>query len=347
MLRIVSAGLWQEIGKLARQNRRRLGAVAYVTLDKFVKFGKRDTLVCDASDQAIKSGQTSVAVLRSAFRRKACLYSSPGLHAKVLIVGRTVVIGSANLSDASFRQLDEAALITDDSRALATGRLLIDALARQADRIDEDFLRRASKLEVRPPRRGSGHRRPIRLAGPRAWLVSVVPLAEGEYSDEDELVEAERPTAERSTKYSNSSSGYVRFGDNSLFRKEAKKGDLVIAVWISTQKSNRATVFAPEPAHFAKTREASPTSSLRSTSIGRKQRCLYDPLPTLAARIFGQGARPSIDSRVARRRARKISCVLALPLTRQPTYGCCDCSGLLLLSSREVGFYHAHLTHLP
>jgi hypothetical protein len=75
----------------------------------------------------------------------------------------------------------------------------------------------------------------------------VVPLKEGEYSDEDDLIEAERPTAERLAEYSNSSSGYVRFVDNSLFRKEAKRGDLVIAVWTPSQKSNRATVFAPEP----------------------------------------------------------------------------------------------------
>lgn len=117
MLRVVSGGLWTELHRLATKNRPRLAAVAYVTSDEKVKFGKGDTLVCDATDTAIKLGQTSAIVLRQAHDRGAQLFSSPGLHAKVFLLGRVAVIGSANLSSIEQIEPGETSSSASSSRA--------------------------------------------------------------------------------------------------------------------------------------------------------------------------------------------------------------------------------------
>jgi hypothetical protein len=247
VLRVVSGGLWTELHRLAKKNHPRLGAVAYVTSEEKVKFGKGDTLVCDATDAAIKSGQTSAAVLRRAYDRGARLFSSPGLHAKVFLLGRVAVVGSANLSSSSVNELDEAALITDDARAVSGVRLLIENLVQAADEIDERFLRRIERLPVVQARRGSRRRRSVRLAEPRAWLISVVPIDLAKHADEQAVVDSERAKADEETQFSNSDAGYIRFTGTSNFRKSAKPGDLVVALWRPNAKSSRAQVFAPEP----------------------------------------------------------------------------------------------------
>ncbi|WP_438006439.1 phospholipase D family protein [Sorangium sp. So ce321] len=247
MLRVVSGGLWTELHQLAKKSRPHLGAVAYVTSDERVKFGKGDTLICDATDAAIRSGQTSAAVLRRAHDRGARLFSSPGLHAKVFLLGRVAVVGSANLSATSVNELEEAALISDDARAVSGVRLLIENLVQAADEIDERFLRRIEKLPVVQAQRGSRRRRSVRLAEPRAWLISVVPLEGDKHADEDLVVESERAKAGEETQFSDSEPGYIRFTGTSSFRRSAKPGDLVIAIWRPNAKSSRAHVFAPEP----------------------------------------------------------------------------------------------------
>ncbi len=247
MLRVVSQGLWGEIKKLSRMTRSRYAAVAYVTSDAHIRFRRGDVLVCDASDHAISSGQTSAKVLRAACARGAKVYSSPGLHAKALVLGRVAVVGSANMSDSSASTLDEAAVITDDARAVVGVRVLVEQLARGGDLVDKAFLARISRIKVRAARRGSRRRRSVAVRGPRAWLISVVPLGEGKHKSEENLVEEERVAAEKETEFSDSDAGYVRWVGNSLFRKLAKPGDLVIECWQPHSKSKRGTVHAPEP----------------------------------------------------------------------------------------------------
>lgn len=100
-MRVVSHGLWSDVGKLARKNRPAFAAFAYVSSDTHMKFAAGDVLVCDASDGANASSQTSARVLRDAVERGAEVFSSPGLHAKAMVLGRDAIVGSANMSASS------------------------------------------------------------------------------------------------------------------------------------------------------------------------------------------------------------------------------------------------------
>lgn len=119
MNELLSSGLWPRIRKLAKIAKRKSAAVAYVTDDRYLKFGEGDVLVTDASDEAIKSGQTSASLLESALRRKATIASISGLHSKVYVFDRCAVIGSANLSRESERRT-EAALLTDQPTVVSS-----------------------------------------------------------------------------------------------------------------------------------------------------------------------------------------------------------------------------------
>lgn len=295
MLRVVSEGLWTEIKKLTRKKGATAAAIAYVTSDKHVKFGSGDLLVCDASDAAIASAQTSVDVLRAAVRRGAKVFSSPGLHAKVLVAGRIAVVGSANMSAASATILDEAAIVTDDARAVAGVRVLVEELARKGDAVDDVFLERAGKIKVKAARRQSRRRRAVRVRGPRAWIISVVPLDDDEHPEEADLVDAERRVAEAGTEFGDSDAGYIRFVGNSRFRKEARAGDVVLAIWKPKSKSKRARVYAPEPILHRKDK-GGVTHLFIEEYVDREDTALpFSKFRTLWTRVAGTSA-PKMNS---------------------------------------------------
>ncbi|UQA61352.1 hypothetical protein [Polyangium aurulentum] len=248
MLRVVSDTLWSEIARFAKAARKKYAAVAYVTSDAHVQFGAGDVLVVDASDAAIQGGQTSVPVLRAALKRGAALYSLPGLHAKVFAFGRTVVIGSGNLSASSAESLIEAAIITDQPSAVAGVRTLIEQLTEQATPVDSTFIARAAKLEVARQTPSPTRRRPrIQLVEHRTWLVSIVPLELSRYVEEQELAEEGIAEAAAEVENPDSDVSWVRMTGNSRFRKEARPGDSVIQVWRKTWQLKRARVHPAAP----------------------------------------------------------------------------------------------------
>lgn len=61
-------------------------AIAYVSSAENLHLHAGDTLITDASENAIKAGQTSARVLREFFRRGVVVYHCAGLHAKLLFM---------------------------------------------------------------------------------------------------------------------------------------------------------------------------------------------------------------------------------------------------------------------
>jgi hypothetical protein len=196
MNELLSSGLWPRLRKLAKSAKKKHAAIAYVTDDTKIAFGKGDVLVTDASDVAIKSGQTSAAVLQAAWKRKAQIVSITGLHAKVYVFDKYPVIGSANLSKESEKRT-EAALLTDQPTVVSAARLLIDSLKKEGDAVDEEFIERMCKLPVTmrpnpiPGQKVKAKADPV----PRSWLVGLRPVEEKE--EEKDFVEEGMEEAEK------------------------------------------------------------------------------------------------------------------------------------------------------
>jgi phosphatidylserine/phosphatidylglycerophosphate/cardiolipin synthase-like enzyme len=252
MIRLVSGDLWKEIKKLAKKSQVKMAAIAYVTHDSLIRFGKGDLLIVDASDHAITSGQTSAPVLNKAWKRGASLYSHPDLHAKVILFDRVAVIGSANLSQTSMDSLVEAAVLTDHPNVVSVARSFLQQLQDESQCIDKGFIDHIGSLEVKragwgKPRRKKKRKTSISLASSRTWLVSLTEIDEGMHEDEREYIEKGMKNAQRFVSDSSSDVSWIRFTRSSKFRREAQRGDTVIQIWRERNQKIPTVVYRHAP----------------------------------------------------------------------------------------------------
>lgn len=177
---LIDDEVWQELKRLAARKRRSsaLVAVPYVT-KPLLDLRSGDVLVVDLSEGVVASGLTNPAALRRYLRDGVELYSSPGLHAKVFVLGDTAVVGSSNMSKSSEDDLREAILVVRDRTVV---RSAADAVLRlRGPQIGKSELDAATKL-YRPA--GAGPKRPKRPsrehpagvppgAGDRLWVIGL------------------------------------------------------------------------------------------------------------------------------------------------------------------------------
>jgi phosphatidylserine/phosphatidylglycerophosphate/cardiolipin synthase-like enzyme len=133
-------------------------------------------LVVDASEGAVKSGQTCPAELTKLLKQGVRICSRKNLHAKIFVLGAKVFVGSANVSRHSAHTLREAMVVTTDRSAVAAAKDFIRELCMQE--IGPETLSRLAKL-YQPPRLpgGGGPRRP-KQKGERANDLPRVRLAQ-------------------------------------------------------------------------------------------------------------------------------------------------------------------------
>ena len=249
MNELLSDNLWTTIKHLAKKSPSKRAAVAYVTSEEFVKFGDGDVLITDASDHAVSAGHTKAELLAKAFKRGAKLYSLPGLHAKVLLLGGTAVIGSANLSETSANDLVEAAWVTDTPAAVGMATSFIQQLVTQSNEIDKKFLDRILKIRVKInpiPGGKSARPRKVKIPKHRTWIVGVHELV-NDFPAEHEAIDRGITTAEEKVTRSSSAVSWIRWTGNFRFRIEAKEGDTVIQIWSRNGAKKPSAVYRHAP----------------------------------------------------------------------------------------------------
>jgi hypothetical protein len=218
-----------------------------VTSDTHLSFHEDDILVCDASDNAIKCGETSAKTLKRFFEAGARLFCCPGLHAKSLVAGDIAVVGSSNLSASSATNLIEASLITRRFQARSQVRAFIQKLIPISTPIDSAFLARALALPVTVrPRGGSARPRPIEPPTNKTWFVSTTPLSEKIQEREAEFEEAGEDAARERMSDPEAGLSWIRWVGKGKFRTTAKEGDSVIELERNKQKT-RCKAVQPRP----------------------------------------------------------------------------------------------------
>ena len=159
-VRFLAEGIWKEITAAARARRR---GKAFVAVPYVGKAGSRllplregDTLLVNAGDAAVRSGQTNPQGLRELFNKGVQLYSLGNLHAKIYVIGSVAFIGSVNASAHSSDGLEEAVVRIRDPKVVREAREHIQNLPKEL-LVSRD-LDRLEKL-YRPPRiAGSGRK---------------------------------------------------------------------------------------------------------------------------------------------------------------------------------------------
>jgi len=117
---------WSRLKKAAIASRKpAYVAVAYFGkgASRLLPLPERSRLVVDASESAVKSGQTCPAELKILKRKKGVrIYSVDNLHAKVFVLGSKAFVGSANVSRHSADTLLEAMVATTDRKVVRAAR---------------------------------------------------------------------------------------------------------------------------------------------------------------------------------------------------------------------------------
>ncbi|HNU58218.1 MAG TPA: phospholipase D family protein [Flavobacteriales bacterium] len=167
--------LWRELTSSVRKaNGKADVAVAYFAqgASKLVPLRAGARLVVDASEGAVKTGQTCPADLLALYRKGVRIYSVPNLHAKVYVVGRKVYVGSANASHSSAHRLLEATVVSSEASLVRAARRFVEELTLQPD-LGEEELNRLAKW-YRPPHlpgaRGRRRSESTRSGMPRFWV---------------------------------------------------------------------------------------------------------------------------------------------------------------------------------
>jgi hypothetical protein len=178
---LIDDEVWPTLRRLAARRRRgaAIVAVPYVT-EPLLELRAGDTLAVDLSPATLATGQTKPAVLRRYLKAGVHLHSSPGLHAKLFVLGNVAVVGSANMSASSAETLREAVVIVANKAAV---RAAAEAAAQLlGPEIGKAELDAADKL-YRPAKRGgtTAPKRPSKQhpAGPppgpddRLWVIGL------------------------------------------------------------------------------------------------------------------------------------------------------------------------------
>lgn len=163
--------VWSSIKTLFGNGRRGYVAVAYIGqgASRRLKLKRGSILVTNASEAAVRGGQTSPSELLKFYKRGVQVFSQENLHAKVFVAGKVAIVGSANISNFSENILNEAVLITTETHAVKKARAFVDNLSLVAP-LGPALLHKLKSL-YRPPKVGAVHFNRQKKNG--LWLVSL------------------------------------------------------------------------------------------------------------------------------------------------------------------------------
>ncbi len=244
MDKIFTNNSWSKILGQIPEDTPKFAAVAYVSKGSPLKFGSGDILICDASTSSIKNGTTDAKILLEFKKNGAQIFSCENLHAKVIVCGKYAVIGSSNLSKSSEEDLLEATLITDRRQIRAQILGLIHNLMSVSDEQDENSINKLIEIPVTKRFwKAKTKKKVVNDTGTSYWVVSVVPI-ETVKEKEISFVEAGEQKALEFTESEESSVGWIRFVGKSVFRQQAKPGDIILEI---TKYKRKVSVSEPRP----------------------------------------------------------------------------------------------------
>lgn len=118
MTEFLTENIWEIITSSVKQRTPNYVAVAYFGTDgaNLLPLKKGDILVVDASEITVKNGGTDPKSLHILLDKGVRIFSKERLHAKVMVLGGTVFVGSANVSSNSKYVLHEAVIQTNDPK---------------------------------------------------------------------------------------------------------------------------------------------------------------------------------------------------------------------------------------
>jgi len=149
---LITKNVWQEITNAAKNTRSKsIVAVAYFGQGgaRMLPLKKGSLLLVDASEKAVKSGQTCPVELLKLYKKGVHIFSLANLHSKVFVIGNNLYIGSANVSAYSANILNEAVYKTSDRKSVKKAKEYVMSFCKVE--LGEEQLKRLQK-KYNPPK---------------------------------------------------------------------------------------------------------------------------------------------------------------------------------------------------
>lgn len=189
MIKLLTVNIWDQVAQKANGYEMQV-AVAYVTDLGMLKMTKGDVLICDVSDKNVSSGVVDRDILQKLHRKGVHIIHRQNLHAKCARFGRNLqytLVGSSNLSQNSSENLEEIALITNDSVIGVKVDVKMGIWREEGVEVDNAFLKRLMSLpRVKRFSGVNGKRTPQvkkNELGNKIWVVGVT---ETEFTEEEQ-----------------------------------------------------------------------------------------------------------------------------------------------------------------
>lgn len=226
---LIVADYWAEIKRISKSTLPKQAAIAFMTRD-LVGFNRGDKLIVNASSERISSGATDARLLRSLQRKGVTVYCCDNLHAKILLLGKHLVVGSGNMSANSSAWL-EAAYLTDDKVAVGRAKAFFEQLIEKIKPpLTPQELNKLCEIEVvrrgGGPPTGGGRIAKIEALGKQSWIVSVRELELDPPSDEAAMI----AKAHEQIGIASDRLDWIRMPGKGSFVRDAKPGDLIVVI---------------------------------------------------------------------------------------------------------------------
>jgi hypothetical protein len=146
---LITENVWQFITEKAKATKTKsYVAVAYFGqgASSMLPLNKGSKLLVDASESNVKAMQTCPAELLKLYKKGVQIYSLPSLHAKMYVLGKNLIIGSANVSSNSSSVLTESVFSTTDPNAVKDAKEFI--MSNCGTELSEDKLKELNKIYI-------------------------------------------------------------------------------------------------------------------------------------------------------------------------------------------------------
>jgi hypothetical protein len=238
MQRVLSKELWKEIRAYASRARRRKVAISYVTND-LIGFRNGDILVVDASQWAIKFGETDAQVLLNLQRKGVQLFDCRDLHAKTVLLDDVAFVSSGNMSKSSAKKLVEAGILTDHVAVVSAVASFIEQLQDQSKALTPSALEKLCKIKVirrggRPLGGKKNRKTKIAPLGNRIWFLGVRDEDREPNKEEQKIIDRAQARLRRRFDEKRDDFNWIKCGVRGRFERSCKEGDSIIQVWRSS-----------------------------------------------------------------------------------------------------------------
>lgn len=242
MEQVLTGDIWKEVNDFFIKGQSKIACISYVTSNG-LNLSKGDTLVCDASEYEIRFGSTSATALEAYFKRGVTIYSNRNLHSKLVLTESFLVIGSANLSHKSAKDLVEAAVVTDNDILLSQTKSFCHILIEEEETflLTREHISDLLKIKVvKQPFKPTAKSRTFKERfGKRYWYVPLDSLSDRAYEKIRVKTEGTKKEVATATKISKDYIGTIYWKGKTTFTSLAREGDQIMMNWRNENKTRR------------------------------------------------------------------------------------------------------------